>query len=934
MIKVRRSFHEAIFVLLLVGGCSEKQREEPLTTSKPEEKRFTAVVVTPPGSLNEPMVFEVLEDESVLIIERGGALKKWEALTSTMKTIAHIPVFTHSEQGLVGMTIDPKFSSNHWLYLYYADASISKFFLTRWELVNDSLITSSRKVLLEVPSSRENTSHTGGGMTWDAQGNLYLTIGNNTGNSLFSQTDERPDRIQFDDQRGAANTNDLRGKILRIHPEPDGTYTIPAGNLFPKGKEGARPEIYIMGNRNPWRVSVDSKTGFLYWGEVGPDADSDSEKGPMGYDELNQAKQPGFFGWPYFIGENHGYPMYDFITNTIGPVQDVAKPINKSRNNTGLTELPPAQPAFISYPYRPSEKFPLVGSSSRCAIGGPIFHRADFKNPVRPFPAYFEGKWLASDLSRFWIMAINMDEQGNYVGMEKFAPNYHPRQPIDIKFGPTGDLYVLEYGGNTANSPVESQLVRIEYNAGNRKPVVQLKSDKRGGSIPLNVHLSSEGTVDYDGDDLSYQWKISSGDKSFESKEKNSQFRLDHEGIYTATLTVTDSKNLSNSASVQIVAGNDPPHVELVISGNQSFFFAEESKTYKTTVTDNEDGSLEDKKIKPEEVAISMDYLSEGFDYPAIAASQSEISRFAVAQSLMAQSDCRTCHNEKEKGVGPSFSQIADRYRQNSKSTEILIDRIINGSAGTWNLETAMPAHPTITHANARVIVNYILNHEIKSGLPIAGEFKFQVPHQDKGTGSYVIRAAYADKGNKGLPSLATETVLIFKSPKLIPVNAEIQQGTIRDQLDEYTFLTARPNSFIAFNNLDLTGIKQISFQPNWHLYDIYKGGKIEVRLDSENGELVGETELMPKQFNVRYRGAFAPPPGSAEKAVPIDKTLPPLDMSKFFGPGSDKSSFTIPSVINLSEIKGFHTIYFVFKNDAVKSEESLFPLSFIEMKK
>jgi cytochrome c len=222
----------------------------------------------------------------------------------------------------------------------------------------------------------------------------------------------------------------------------------------------------------------------------------------------------------------------------------------------------------------------------------------------------------------------------------------------------------------------------------------------------------------------------------------------------------------------------------------------------------------------------------------------------------------------------------------------------------------------------------------MKTGLPVAGEFKFHVPNQDKGTGSYIIRAAYADKGNNTLPSLASETVLILKSPKLIPVNAEIQQGTIRDQLDEYTFLTARPNSFIAFNNLDLTGIKQISFQPNWHLYDIYKGGKIEVRLDSEKGELVGETELVPKQFNVRYRGAFAPPPGSAEKAVPVDKTLPPLDMSKFFGLGSDKSSFTIPSVINLREIKGFHSVYFVFKNDSVNPEESLFPLSSIEMKK
>ncbi len=929
-----RVSYSCIFVLLLIVSCTEKQGPEEVSDSKPEENRFSPVVVAPPGTLNEPMVFEILEDESALIIERGGALKKWSATEANMKTIAHIPVFTHSEQGLVGMTIDPDFKTNHWVYLYYADASISKFFLARWDLINDSLIQSSKKILLKVASDRENTSHTGGGMAWDAHGNLYLTIGNNTGNSLYSQTDERPDRIQFDDQRGAANTNDLRGKILRIHPEPDGTYSVPEGNLFPKGKDGTRPEIYNMGHRNPWRVSVDSKTGFLYWGEVGPDADNDSEKGPMGYDELNQAKQPGFFGWPYFIGENNAYPIFDFVTNTSGPKQNPTKPINKSRNNTGLTKLPPAQPAFISYPYRPSEKFPLVGSSSRCAIGGPIYHQSDFKNPVRPFPSYYEGKWLAADLSRFWIMAIAMDENGNYKSMERFAPNYHPRQPIDIKFGPTGDLYVLEYGGNTANSAMESQLVRIEYNAGNRKPVVQIKSDQRGGSVPLTVKLLSLGTIDYDHDSLSYEWKISSINNSFESKEKNPDFILEQAGVYTATLTVTDSKQLSNSASVQLVAGNDPPHVELTVEGNQSFFFGGSRVGYKTSVTDKEDGSLEDKRIQPEEVSVSMDYVSEGFDYAAISVAQSEISRFAIAKSLMTQSDCRTCHNEKEKGIGPSFSQIASRHKQNSNATEMLIVKIRSGSAGVWNLETAMPAHPTITPANARVIVNFILNHEKKIGLPVAGDFKFQVPGQDNGKGSFILRAAYADKGNAKLPPLASESVVVLKSPKLIPVNAEIQQGTIRDQLDEYTFLTARPSSFIAFNDLDLTGIKQILFQPNWHLYDIYKGGSIEVRLDSENGELIGETELMPKQFNVRYRGAFAPPPGSAEKGVAVDKTLPPLDMSKFFGPGSDKSSFTIPSIIIFKkEIKGFHSVYFLFKNETAKPEESLFPLSSIEMK-
>src|SRR5205085_10443804 len=130
----------------------------------------------------------------------------------------------------------------------------------------------------------------------------------------FSPSDEREGRSPFDAQKSSGNTNDLRGKIIRIHPEPDGTYTIPEGNLFPKGEAKTRPEIYVMGNRNPYRISVDKKNGFLYWGEVGPDAAKDSldTRGPKGYDEVNQARKAGFFGWPLFVGNNYPYHEYDY----------------------------------------------------------------------------------------------------------------------------------------------------------------------------------------------------------------------------------------------------------------------------------------------------------------------------------------------------------------------------------------------------------------------------------------------------------------------------------------------------------------------------------------------------------------------------------------------------------------------------------------------
>src|SRR5690606_34381458 len=157
-------------------------------------------------------------------------------------------------------------------------------------------------------------------------------------NKGFGPLDDRPGHEQYDARRSSSNTNDLRGKILRIKVNDDGTYEVPDGNLFAPGTAKTRPEIYVMGNRNPYRISVDQKNSFLYWGEVGPDSNVDSIgiRGPRGYDELNQARKAGYFGWPLFVGKNYAYNRYDYATGTSGEAFDAEKPLNESRNNTGL----------------------------------------------------------------------------------------------------------------------------------------------------------------------------------------------------------------------------------------------------------------------------------------------------------------------------------------------------------------------------------------------------------------------------------------------------------------------------------------------------------------------------------------------------------------------------------------------------------------------
>lgn len=297
----------------------------------------------------------------------------------------------NNEQGLVGLTFDPKFGENGWIYLYYFHPKEKKAVFSRWEVRNDALLANSEKVMLEWEAKRETCCHTGGGMTWDRDGNLIMTVGNNRGNNGSAQTDERPGRAAWDDQGGTANSNSLEGKILRIHPEPDGTYTIPKGNLFPPGTPKTRPEIFSMGHRNVWRVSMDSRTGFLYWGEVGPDNREDSEIGPRGYDEFNQARGPGFFGWPYFVADQ-AFPFWDDATGKPLAKKDPLKPTNFSPNNTGINELPPMSP-----PYR--FRFSLMETINRWS--------ASFRITIRWNP-------LTSSLDPMAIsMCLNMAVDGS-----------------------------------------------------------------------------------------------------------------------------------------------------------------------------------------------------------------------------------------------------------------------------------------------------------------------------------------------------------------------------------------------------------------------------------------------------------------------------------------------------------------------------------------
>ena len=221
-----------------------------------------------------------------------------------------------------------------------------------------------------------------------------------------------------------------------------------------------------MGNRNPYRISVDQKNSFLYWGEVGPDAGEDSfgTRGSRGYDEINQARKAGYFGWPFFVGNNYSYNAFNYNTGEYGPAFNPQAPKNHSRNNTGLVDLPPAQPAFIWYPYAISPDFPDLGTGGRNAMAGPVYYTDLFPDSTR-YPDYYNGKLFIYDWIRGWIKAVTLQPNGDFEQMEPFMEHIKLNNCIDMEVGPDGKLYLLEYGTGWFTKNADAGLSRIDFNA-------------------------------------------------------------------------------------------------------------------------------------------------------------------------------------------------------------------------------------------------------------------------------------------------------------------------------------------------------------------------------------------------------------------------------------------------------------------------------------
>jgi cytochrome c len=447
------------FGLALGLSAAHAQLQHGCGAIAPTDWKLNTLVARSTG-IEEPikMAFDLDAQGNVDIywVERLGKVKRYAAATKTVSTIATLNyALGDYEGGVTGIILDPSFRTNRMMYIYYSVGKEGSytFRVARFVLGGaGTLDMASERIILQFPATYSRM-HTGGAMQFDDKGDLWITTGENQSG-----------------EEGPPNTNDLRGKILRIHPIAFAanetpvpgigtTYTVPNGNLFPQGTAKTRPEIYIMGTRNPYSLTIDPVRKVITWGDIGPDGKGVTE-------ERNVASAPGNYGYPYFAGAN-------ILLQGTAPA---SAPVNNSAKNTGLKELPPAIGAVDPYP-------------QAAAITGPIYRYDGHSKSTVKLPPHFDGVWFVTDFQTGFIDTIGLNAAGTAkTGQGRpFPTSFKFVRPIDFQQGPDGALYIMNYAGWFSGA-TETSIQRIEYTGTCRPEIATTLAPERA-----KVH--AQGTI-------------------------------------------------------------------------------------------------------------------------------------------------------------------------------------------------------------------------------------------------------------------------------------------------------------------------------------------------------------------------------------------------------------------------------------------------------
>jgi glucose/arabinose dehydrogenase len=303
MIKFGRDWRApaaAIVLGLLTASCGTSAVPSPTTTSSPSVASSASAPPTSPSATSSavpatsefgltpvaagfsaPLFITNADDDSgrLFVVEQSGRIKAVRADRSGSAALfldIAERVTSGGERGLLGLAFSPDFVTDRQLFVDYTDLNGDTVVSRFRAATNDRADASSEEVILRIDQPAAN--HNGGWIGFGPDRMLYVATGDGGGGN--SENGQRLDT--------------LLGKVLRLDVLGGRPYVVPAGN--PDLGSGARPEIWLYGLRNPWRMSFDRQTGDLFIGDVGGGSQEELDVVPHGQSGLN-------LGWPRAEGD-------------------------------------------------------------------------------------------------------------------------------------------------------------------------------------------------------------------------------------------------------------------------------------------------------------------------------------------------------------------------------------------------------------------------------------------------------------------------------------------------------------------------------------------------------------------------------------------------------------------------------------------------------
>jgi glucose/arabinose dehydrogenase len=492
------------------------------------------------GAGRVPTGIRPLPDGRILVTVKSGQLYAIEngSLNETPLLDLAGQICNDFERGLQSVAVDPAFTSNGYLYVFYTwnggkgNCGVTTNRVVRYTLQGNT--TSAPLVILDGIASPQG-NHNGGDLHFGADGLLYISVGDG-GKEISSNGS------------GGSNTNArnraiLNGKILRINK--DGS--IPASNPFVNEagsvvcggnpvnlNGGVCQETYAWGLRNPFKFAFNASGDAFHINDVGQGI----------WEEINVGASGADYGW----NTREGKCVNGSTSNCPAPTAGMTDPI---------------------YAY---------GRGVGCSITGGAFSDAAWAGLEN---RYFFGDYCSNKL---FILSANGSAHSEF-----HTPSVAGKL-VAMHFDPaTRSLYYTLSESYAGTGTQQGVLRRVRYaQAANRPPAADARSNINYGPLPLTVQFDASLSSDPDGEALSYGWQFSDGSTSADVKPS---FTFSDYGVFTVTLVVTDARGARSTPALQrIYPGNTPPEVKFTLDAQP--FRVGQVLTASAVISDAEDGAL------------------------------------------------------------------------------------------------------------------------------------------------------------------------------------------------------------------------------------------------------------------------------------------------------------------------------------------------------